>query len=73
MGVNEICDLLDKIEGFNTNQAPQYKNVIRDNNINGKVLLHCDLQELKKVSIAWDDNLNDNFINVSLELSKREI
>ncbi|XP_047348706.1 kinase D-interacting substrate of 220 kDa isoform X3 [Vespa velutina] len=56
MGVNEICDLLDKIEGFNINQAPQYKNVIRDNNINGKVLVHCDLQELKKVlKMAFGD------------------
>ncbi|KAL2720804.1 kinase D-interacting substrate of 220 kDa isoform X5 [Vespula squamosa] len=56
MNVNEICDLLDKIEGFNINQAPQYKNVMRDNNINGKVLLHCDMQELKKVlKMAFGD------------------
>lgn len=65
MGVSEICDLLDKIEGFNINQAPQYKNVIRDNNINGKVLLHCDMQELKKVSIT-----STNFI-IYFRLSSR--
>ncbi|KAI4495270.1 hypothetical protein M0804_001471 [Polistes exclamans] len=49
MGVSDVCDLLDRIEGFNINHSPQYKIVMRDNNINGRVLLHCDLQELKKV------------------------
>ncbi|XP_015439222.1 PREDICTED: kinase D-interacting substrate of 220 kDa [Dufourea novaeangliae] len=47
--VNGVCDLLDRIDSLSPNQAPQYKNVIKDNNINGRVLLHCDLHELKKV------------------------
>jgi len=47
--VNGVCDLLDKIENFNSIQTPIYKQAIKENNINGRVLLHCDLQELKKV------------------------
>ncbi|XP_078035636.1 ankyrin repeat-rich membrane spanning isoform X2 [Augochlora pura] len=54
--VNGICDLIDRIESLNPNQTSQYKNVIKDNNINGRVLLHCDLQELKKVlKMAFGD------------------
>lgn len=29
--------------------ATTYKTVLKDNNINGRVLLHCDLDELKKL------------------------
>ncbi|XP_017763227.1 PREDICTED: kinase D-interacting substrate of 220 kDa isoform X5 [Eufriesea mexicana] len=54
--VNGICDLIDRIESINPNQAPQYKQVIKENNINGRVLLHCELQELKKVlKMAFGD------------------
>ncbi|XP_051176452.1 kinase D-interacting substrate of 220 kDa isoform X4 [Leptopilina boulardi] len=47
--VNGLCDLLDKIDDLNPNQVQCYKEIIKQNNITGKVLLHCDLQELKKV------------------------
>ncbi|XP_071870721.1 ankyrin repeat-rich membrane spanning isoform X1 [Bombus fervidus] len=54
--VNGICDLIDRIDNISPNQAPQYKQVIKENNINGRVLLHCDLQELKKVlKMAFGD------------------
>lgn len=49
LSVNGVCDLIDKIENLNSIQAPIYKQAIKENNINGRVLLHCDLQELKKV------------------------
>ncbi|XP_053986547.1 kinase D-interacting substrate of 220 kDa B isoform X1 [Hylaeus volcanicus] len=56
LSVNGVCDLIDRIESLNHNQAPQYKNVIKENNINGRVLLHCDIQELKKVlKMAFGD------------------
>ncbi|CAK9816866.1 Kinase D-interacting substrate of 220 kDa [Anthophora quadrimaculata] len=56
LSVNGVCDLIDRIESINTNQAPQYKQVVKDNNINGRVLLHCELQELKKVlKMAFGD------------------
>ncbi|KAL0100895.1 hypothetical protein PUN28_019347 [Cardiocondyla obscurior] len=49
LSVNGVCDLIEKIENLNAAQAPIYKQAIKENNINGRVLLHCDLQELKKV------------------------
>ncbi|XP_072767062.1 uncharacterized protein Arms isoform X2 [Anoplolepis gracilipes] len=49
LSVNGVCDMIDKIDSLNSIQAPTYKQVVKDNNINGRVLLHCDLQELKKV------------------------
>ncbi|XP_018394084.1 PREDICTED: kinase D-interacting substrate of 220 kDa [Cyphomyrmex costatus] len=49
LSMNGVCDLIDKIESLNSVQAPIYKQAIKENNINGRVLLHCDLQELKKV------------------------
>ncbi|KMQ97513.1 kinase d-interacting substrate [Lasius niger] len=49
LSVNGVCDLIDKIDSLNATQAPAYKQVVKENNINGRVLLHCDLQELKKV------------------------
>ncbi|XP_049858446.1 kinase D-interacting substrate of 220 kDa B isoform X1 [Schistocerca gregaria] len=47
--VDGVCSLLAKIEDLSTPSVSKYANVIRDNNINGRVLLHCDLEELKKV------------------------
>lgn len=47
--VNGLCDLLDKIDDLNHSQIQCYKEIIKQNNITGRVLLHCDLQELKKV------------------------
>ncbi|XP_026671715.1 kinase D-interacting substrate of 220 kDa B isoform X3 [Ceratina calcarata] len=47
--VNGVCELIDRIESINPNMTSQYKQVIKENNINGRVLLHCDLEELKKV------------------------
>lgn len=44
-----MCDLLDKVEDLNPQMLSTYKGIIKDNNINGKVLMHCDLQELKNV------------------------
>ncbi|RLU26571.1 hypothetical protein DMN91_000367 [Ooceraea biroi] len=56
LSVSGVCDLIDKIESLNPAQTLMYKQVIKDNNINGRVLLHCDLQELKKVfKMAFGD------------------
>lgn len=49
-----VCKLLNKIEDINSTAVKQYTDIIRENNINGRVLLHCDLDELKKL-------LNMNF------------
>lgn len=47
--VDGVCELINKMEDFDQNAAARYISVIRENNINGKVLLHCDMDELKKV------------------------
>ncbi|KAG7210898.1 hypothetical protein KM043_016276 [Ampulex compressa] len=54
--VNGVCDLIDRIESLNPNLMSQYKSIVKDNNINGRVLLHCDMQDLKKVlKMAFGD------------------
>ncbi|XP_044007245.1 kinase D-interacting substrate of 220 kDa B isoform X2 [Aphidius gifuensis] len=56
LNVNNICDLLSKIEDINSSRLELYKNIIRDNNINGKVLLYCELTDLKEVlKMAFGD------------------
>ncbi|XP_058810678.1 kinase D-interacting substrate of 220 kDa B-like [Phymastichus coffea] len=47
--VDALCNLLDNIQDLNPNQIPYYREIIKENNITGRVLLHCDLQELKNV------------------------
>ncbi|CAD6208425.1 GSCOCG00003437001-RA-CDS, partial [Cotesia congregata] len=49
MSVDSICDLLTKIDELNPNNLESYKSIVRENNITGKVLLLCDLMELKQV------------------------
>ncbi|XP_057327504.1 kinase D-interacting substrate of 220 kDa B isoform X4 [Microplitis mediator] len=49
LSVNSVCDLLSKVDELNPNNIESYKNIVRENNITGKVLLHCDLAELKEV------------------------
>jgi len=49
LNVDGVCDLLAKIDDMSSSFLPGYTSVIRENNINGRVLLHCDLDELKKV------------------------
>ncbi|KRT81831.1 hypothetical protein AMK59_5196 [Oryctes borbonicus] len=49
LNVEGVCKLLDNLEDLSTTAAANYKSVLRENNINGRVLLHCDLDELKKL------------------------
>lgn len=51
LSVNNICELLSKIDELNPKRLEGYKNLVKENNINGKVLLHCDLSDLKQVNI----------------------
>lgn len=50
LSVDSICDLLSKIDELNPNNLESYKSLVRENNITGKVLLLCDLMELKQVN-----------------------
>ncbi|KAK8734968.1 hypothetical protein OTU49_005752 [Cherax quadricarinatus] len=51
--IEGLFEVFSKVEGLSTT-LPSYKDRFLENNINGKVLLHCDLDDLKKV-------LNMNF------------
>jgi ankyrin repeat-rich membrane spanning protein len=51
LNVDGVCDLLTKIDDVSSSFLPSYTSVIRENNINGRVLLHCDLDELKRVCL----------------------
>ncbi|KAL1459851.1 hypothetical protein WDU94_011804 [Cyamophila willieti] len=54
LSIDGVCGLLDKIPELRRHQVAEYKTLIQQNNVSGRVLLHCDLNELKKV-------LNMNF------------
>ncbi|KAI4462246.1 ankyrin repeat-containing [Holotrichia oblita] len=49
LNVDGVCRLLDNLEDLSPIAATNYKTVLRENNINGRVLIHCDLDELKKL------------------------
>lgn len=49
LSVDGICQLLNKIDDLQGAQVSRYISTIQSNNINGRVLLYCDLDELKKV------------------------
>lgn len=48
--VDEVCELVTRTSEISAEAAARYIALIRANNITGKVLLHCDLNELKNVS-----------------------
>uniref|UniRef100_A0A1B6DF02 Uncharacterized protein n=2 Tax=Clastoptera arizonana TaxID=38151 RepID=A0A1B6DF02_9HEMI len=49
LSVDGVCQLLGKIDEMQGAEVSKYVQVMQSNNINGRVLLHCDLDELKKV------------------------
>jgi ankyrin repeat-rich membrane spanning protein len=56
LSVDGVCKLLYKIEDINSAALPEYNKMIKEHNITGKVLLHCDLDELKKLlSMSFGD------------------
>lgn len=50
LNVDGVCKLLSTLEDLSQSAVPEYIRLIKENNINGRVLLHCDLDDLKKVS-----------------------
>ncbi|KAK9503786.1 hypothetical protein O3M35_010270 [Rhynocoris fuscipes] len=54
LSVAGVCQLISHISDLQQSEVPNYMAKIQSNNINGRVLLHCNLQELKAV-------LNMNF------------
>nr|XP_023022551.1 kinase D-interacting substrate of 220 kDa-like [Leptinotarsa decemlineata] len=49
LNVDGVCKLLSNMEDLNPQALAEYTKMIREQNINGRVLLHCDLEELKKL------------------------
>lgn len=45
-----VCQLLSKMDESQGSQVAKYAKVFQSNNINGKVLIYCDMEELKPVS-----------------------
>ena len=49
MSVESLCDLVGSLPVFKSSNVAQYQDMFRKSNICGRVLLHCDLNELKQV------------------------
>lgn len=47
LSVDDVCALLDRMVGLSPAMREKYAASLRDKNISGMVLLHCDLKELK--------------------------
>ncbi|XP_054909252.1 kinase D-interacting substrate of 220 kDa B isoform X3 [Poeciliopsis prolifica] len=56
LGTDAVCERLRQIDGMNPSMLPQYAATITKANINGRVLTHCNLDELKK---EMDMNFGD--------------
>ncbi|CAC5368968.1 KIDINS220 [Mytilus coruscus] len=49
MSVQDVCSLLSKLDGINKTFLLKYQDCVMENNINGRVLVNCDLSELGQV------------------------
>lgn len=49
MNTQTVCDVMAKVDGISQQLLPQYQQGINENNITGRVLSTCDLDELGKV------------------------
>ncbi|XP_008295157.1 kinase D-interacting substrate of 220 kDa [Stegastes partitus] len=48
LNTDAVCERLRQIDGLDPNMLSQYNSTIKKANINGRVLTHCNLDELKK-------------------------
>ncbi|KAM6912926.1 kinase D-interacting substrate of 220 kDa B isoform 1-T1 [Xenentodon cancila] len=48
LNTDAVCERLRQVDGLDPSMLPQYTATIKKANINGRVLLHCNLDELKK-------------------------
>uniref|UniRef100_A0A669FCM9 Kinase D interacting substrate 220 n=1 Tax=Oreochromis niloticus TaxID=8128 RepID=A0A669FCM9_ORENI len=48
LNTDAVCERLRQLEGIDPSMLPQYTSTIKKANINGRVLTHCNLDELKK-------------------------
>ncbi|KAJ8969884.1 hypothetical protein NQ317_011176 [Molorchus minor] len=56
LNVDGVCKLISNMSEINPDSVSDYIKVIKEQNINGRVLLHCDLFELKTLlSMSFGD------------------
>lgn len=69
MTLDDIADLMQRVDGLNKSVVPEYVSRLRSNNINGTVLFHCNLAELKPVmNMSFGDwELFQGLINILRE------
>ncbi|KAM4540675.1 kinase D-interacting substrate of 220 kDa B isoform 1-T2 [Fundulus diaphanus] len=48
LGTDGVCERLKQVDGMDPSMLPQYAAIITKANINGRVLTHCNLDELKR-------------------------
>ncbi|KAM9708978.1 kinase D-interacting substrate of 220 kDa B isoform 4-T5 [Menidia menidia] len=48
LNTEAVCERLKQIDGIDTTMLPHYTTTIKKANINGRVLTHCNIDELKK-------------------------
>jgi hypothetical protein len=51
LSTDGICDLLKNLPALRSTNLPKYEESVRKNNICGRVLISCDLVELKEVRL----------------------
>ncbi|XP_071446780.1 kinase D-interacting substrate of 220 kDa B [Hetaerina americana] len=49
MSVSAICELIGRLPDITPALVPIYQETMKENNLSGRVILHCDLDDLKKV------------------------
>lgn len=49
MSVNDVCKLLSKLDGINKKYLQNYQDSVIENNISGRILVSCELSEVKQV------------------------
>eukprot|EP00092_Neocalanus_flemingeri_P007739 GFUD01008355.1.p1 GENE.GFUD01008355.1~~GFUD01008355.1.p1 ORF type:complete len:1621 (+),score=387.09 GFUD01008355.1:109-4971(+) len=47
--VAQVCDLVKAVDGISVEKSSSYCTIIKNSNINGKVLQNCDISELRTV------------------------
>ncbi|XP_076265241.1 ankyrin repeat-rich membrane spanning isoform X2 [Rhynchophorus ferrugineus] len=49
LNVDGVCNLISNMDDLNQSAVSGYVKLIKEHNVNGRVLLHCDLNDLKKL------------------------
>ncbi|KAM9466731.1 kinase D-interacting substrate of 220 kDa B isoform 3-T5 [Clarias gariepinus] len=70
LSTDGVCDRLRQIEGLDSSMTEQYITTIKKANVNGRVLCHCQLEELKK---EMNMNFGDWHLFKAMVLEQRQV